>query len=327
MSVTLSTPPVADAAPTPLPSRFRTPRGGRGRGRSARATPYLMMVPAIVLFVAFFVIPLAYAVFLSFQTRSVAGGSAYGRREQVFAGLDNYAAALSNPELLASFGRLAVYGVVVVPLTLLLALAFALLLDHPRTTLASPSRIAILLPYAVPGVIASLLWGFLYLPSTTPFNAVTGIFGIPPTDFLGYPEVFGSLANIAIWGHVGFNMIIMFTALRAVPAEIYDSARVDGCSEWQIAWKIKIPLIAPALVLSGLFAFIGTLQVYSEPTILRTLTSSISSTFFPLMSIYRDAFHTDNVYGAAATSVVLAIGTLVVSLLVLKFFQRRAFTE
>lgn len=285
------------------------------------------MLPAVLLFLAFFVVPLVYAVFLSFQTRAVAGGGAYGRREQVFAGLDNYVDAFTNAELGASFGRLAIYGAFVVPVTLLLALTLALLLDHPRTRFVRSSRISILLPYAVPGVIASLLWGFLYLPSTTPFNALPTMLGLPPIDFLGFPEVFGSLANIAIWGHVGFNMIIMYTALRAVPAEIYDSARVDGCSEWMIAWKIKIPLIAPALVLSGLFAFIGTLQVYSEPTILRTLTSSISSTFFPLMQIYRDAFHTDNVYGAAATSVLLAVGTLVVSMLVLRFFQRRAFSE
>lgn len=319
--------PTANSAPRRVRSA-QQPSRRRARGsRSLRATPYLFMLPAIILFLAFFVVPLAYAVFLSMHTRSVVGGAAYGRREQVFAGLDNYAAALSNPELLASFGRLGIYGVVVVPLTLLLALTLALLLDHPRTRFVRSSRIGILLPYAVPGVIASLLWGFLYLPSTTPFNAVGEVLGLPATNFLGYPEVFGSLANIAIWGHVGFNMIIMYTALRSVPAEIYDSARVDGCNEWMIAVKIKIPLIAPALVLSGLFAFIGTLQVYSEPTILRTLTSSISSTFFPLMSIYRDAFHTDNVYGAAATSVLLAVGTLVLSLLVLKFFQRRAFTE
>ncbi len=95
-------------------------------------------------------------------------GGLIGRKVESFVGLENYRDALSDPELLASLGRLAIYGGIVVPTMLGLALLFALLLDSPVVRFARFSRIAIFLPYAVPGVIASLLWGFLYLPDAEP---------------------------------------------------------------------------------------------------------------------------------------------------------------
>jgi multiple sugar transport system permease protein len=119
-------------------------------------------------------------------------------------------------------------------------------------------------------------------------------------------------------------MIIIYTSLRGIPSEIYEAARIDGAGEWSIAWRIKIPLVAPALVLTGLFALIGTLQVYGEPTTLRPMTNEISQTWVPLMKIYRDAFVRDDLSLAAASSVVLAIGTLVVSVLLLRATQKRA---
>jgi multiple sugar transport system permease protein len=228
--------------------------------------------------------------------------------------------------MLAALGRLLRFGVVAVPLTLGLALLFALLLDVPRVRLARFSRIVIFLPYAVPGVIATLLWGFMYLPNTSPFNAALTAIGLPGVDFLN-SGIYGSLANIAVWAGVGFNMVVLFTALRSIPTEIYEAAKIDGANEWQIAWRIKIPLLAPALTLTLLFSLIATLQAYSEPTTLKSLSNSISSSFFPLMKIYRDAFGTDDVSGAAAASVVLALGTLLVSLGLMRMLQRRTFDD
>jgi len=122
-------------------------------------------------------------------------------------------------------------------------------------------------------------------------------------------------------------MIIIFTALRSVPTEIYEAARIDGANEFQIALRIKIPLVTPALVLTGMFSVIGTLQLYSEPATLRPMTSTISSTWVPLMKIYQEAFVNDNLGGAAAASVILAVGILLLSLLILRVFQRKMFGE
>ncbi|MBF8189650.1 sugar ABC transporter permease [Nonomuraea sp. K274] len=303
-----------------------TTAGRRTRLRAV-ATPWLFASPAIVLFVLFLIIPIGYAIYLSFRGFRVEGGGAFGRRVETFVGFDHYAAALSDPEYLAGLGRVLLYGVISIPSVLGLALLFALLLDTPRVRARGFARTAIFLPYAVPGVIASLLWGFMYLPSTSPVTYLARQLHAGPLDFFGFPVVYFSLANIALWSGVGFNMIIIFTSLRAIPTSVYEAARIDGASELQIAWRIKIPLVAPALVLTGLFSVIGTLQLYSEPATLRPMTTTISAVWVPLMKIYQEAFMNDNLGGAAAASIVLALGILVISLLLLRFFQRRTFGD
>lgn len=314
--------------PSTTPNLDKPVRPGRtSRNLRPRLAPWLFLAPALALFALFLLLPILYAVCLSFTSLKVVAGGAFGQRQLVFVWFDNYVSSLTDPELLSSLQRLAIFGVISVPVTLGGALVLALLLDLPGIRFGRMSRVAIFLPYAVPGVIATLLWGFLYLPSTSPFNYVTRALGWGNIDFLGLPGLYGSLANIAIWGGLGFNMIVMYTALRSVPSEIYEAARIDGASEWQIARLIKIPLMAPALILTTLFSLIATLQAYGEPQTLKTLTNTISGTWFPLMKVYRDAFGSDDVAGAAATSVVIAIGTLIVSLVLLRALQRPAFGD
>lgn len=301
-----------------------SPASQRPRGRKRRPiAPYLFTAPAVVFYLAFMLIPVGYAIWLSFQTYRVEGGGILGTRVQVFAGLKNYTAVFHDSELLAGFGRLLVYGVIAVPLTLGLALLFALLLDAPAVQAKTFARTSIFMPYAVPGVVAALMWGFMYLPATSPFSYVTSALGLGSIPFLQSPGLFGSIANIAIWGGTGFNMIIIYTSLRGIPAEIYEAARIDGASEVRIALRIKIPLVRPALLLTAVFALIGTLQLYGEPQTLRPFTNSILTTWAPLMAIYQSAFVTDNLPAAAAESTVLALGTIVVSAAVLWISNRR----
>lgn len=299
----------------------------RRRALQSPVAPWLFATPAIVLFVSFLVIPIVYAIYLSFQGHRVSGDGPYARQVETFIGFENYVSALTDPEFVAGIGRVAIYGVIAIPSVLGLALLFALLLDTPRVRARAFSRTAIFLPYAVPGVIASLLWGFLYLPGTSPLSQIAVQLGFGPINVLGYPALYFSLANIALWSGVGFNMIIIFTSLRAIPTEIYEAARIDGASELQIALQVKVPLVAPALVLTGLFSVIGTLQLYSEPATLRPIATTITSTWVPLMKIYQEAFAHNNLGGAAAASVVLAIVILGLSAVILGFFQRRTFGE
>ncbi len=295
------------------------------RRRRRVSAPYVFIAPALLLFLAFLAIPVVYALYLSVRGMRVEQGSLFGSRREVFVGLENYTQTLSEGEFWAGFGRLAAYGVIAIPLTLGLALCFALMLDHTGARGRRLSRAAIFLPYAVPGVIASLLWGFMYLPSTSPFSYLTEQAGMDTIPFLEGWNLYGSLANIAVWGGVGFNMLIIYTSLRAIPNEVYDAARIDGCTEWQLALRVKIPLVIPALVLTGLFSLVGTLQVYGEPTTLQPMTTEISGDWVPLMHIYDSGFVRDDLPMAAAGSVILAIGTFLVSLLLLQAAQRRAF--
>jgi multiple sugar transport system permease protein len=204
-----------------------------------------------------------------------------------------------------------------------LALLFALLLDSPRVRLGRFSRLAIFAPYAVPGVIASMMWGFIYLPGVSPIRELFSASGLTPPNFFGEQAIYFSIANISIWGSVGFNMVILYTALRGISGELYDAARVDGCREWQIAVHVKLPLLIPAVTLTGLFALVGTVQLFSEPKTLEPLGNAISTTWVPVMLVYRDAFISMNIYMGAATSMFIAGLTMTLTFILLKFTQRR----
>ncbi len=102
---------------------------------------------------------------------------------------------------------------------------------------------------------------------------------------------------------------------------------LDGASETQIAWRIKIPIVIPSLIMTFVFSLIATSQVFAEPTTLRPLSNAISTTWSPLMKVYRDAFVTDDLYGAAAMSIVIALATFVVSFGFLRLTQNRAFNQ
>ncbi|MFC5908938.1 carbohydrate ABC transporter permease [Streptacidiphilus monticola] len=294
----------------------------------ARLAPYAFIAPAVVLFTVLLAVPIGYAVYLSFREVHISGlGLGPGSRSEGWAGLGNYTAALSDHELLSSTGRVLLYGILLVPTMLGLALLFALLLDADRTRFRAFSRISIFLPYAIPGVIASLLWGFLYLPTISPGYFILHKLGMNGPDLLSGNGMLVAIANIAVWGGTGFNMIVIYTSLRSIPAELYEAARLDGASELQIALRIKVPMVLPSLVLTFFFSMIATLQVFNEPTTLRPLTNGISSTWSPLMKVYRDAFTQGDIYSASATSVVIAVVTLAVSFGFLKLVGRRGLGE
>ncbi|HUR08728.1 MAG TPA: sugar ABC transporter permease [Nonomuraea sp.] len=284
--------------------------------------PYLFLTPAVTLFALFLALPIGYTGYLSLRRTKVSGlGLGKGSKREIFVGLDNYVAAIGDGELWTGWLRVLGYAALVLVVMLGLALVFALMLDAARVRLARFARIAIFLPYAVPGVAASLMWGFLYLPSVSP---ISELFGVAP---LSQSAVVYSMANVAEWGGTGFNMLVLYTNLRAIPQDLYQAARIDGASELQIALRVKIPILAPAIILTTVFSIIATIQVFTEPTTLRPFTNTISSTWSPLMKIYRDAFVTGDLYSAAATAVVIAGISLVLSFGFLRVVKNRAFGE
>lgn len=284
------------------------PPGSVGRRRGS-SLPVILVLPAVILLLLFTFLPAIYALVLSFLQLKIGGGLlGQGTATEVFAGLSNYTATLGDPEFWRSIGRMLIIAGVGVPGTILLATLFALCLDAKRTRLVGLTRLAIFLPYAVPGVVASLLWGFLYLPATSPIG---GKF----IDYLGHGVFFG-VANVAVWGVVGFNMIILYTAVRGLSPELYEAAQLDGASELQIALRIKLPLIRPAIVMCTLFSVLGALQLFNEPTTLKPLTNAISSTWVPLMGVYTNAFVNNNIYQGAASAFVLIVMTVAATVLV-----------
>ena len=273
--------------------------------------------PFLLLYVIFYVVPIGYAIYQSFLTVKREG--TFGPATTVFGGFTQYIAVFQAGDFWASVLRVLLFGVVQVPVMLGLALLFALLLDSPLVKGKKFFRLAFFAPYAVPGVIAAIMWGFLYSPSLSPFSALTQ--SIP---FLGADLVLWSIANIVTWVYVGYNMLIIYSALLAIPTEIYEAAKIDGASNWAVAWQIKIPLVTPALILTAVFSIIGTLQLLAEPQTLRSFSTAINSTFTPNLAVYTTA-SVPNYSLAAAFSVVLALATFVLSFVFLKFTQWRAF--
>ncbi|AZC13288.1 sugar ABC transporter permease [Microbacterium sp. ABRD28] len=296
MTVTLAT-----------PERESATHNKKGRRRSAAARQnlvgWLFVGPFAVVFLALLVLPIGFAFYLSMFQSSLIGG-------ERFVLFDNYIKAFTDPSFLSGAWFVISFSLVLIPLQMAVSLAVALMLDIMTTRFARFSRLMIFMPYAIPTVIGALMWGFLYSSNFGPLAEIFGIFGATAPNFLSSNLIFYGLLNIVTWQWAGYYMIILYAALQGIDPTLYEAARIDGASQWQIVLRIKIPLIAPALLLILVFALIGTLQFFNEPKILQQLAAgAIPNDFTPNMYAYQQAFSlaNDN-YGSAIS---FALGAVV----------------
>ncbi|SEM05257.1 carbohydrate ABC transporter permease [Streptacidiphilus jiangxiensis] len=287
--------------------------------RRAR-TAALFLAPFLLLFVAMYAAPICYTVYQSLF-RMHRDGLGLSAPTQVFAGLSNYGTALADPAFRGSLLRVLLIGIVQVPVMLGLALGLALLLDARTTLFKRFFRLAFFLPYALPGVIGAIMWSYLVAPGLSPITAAAHHLGLH-LDLTSNAMLAPTIGNMLTWGWTGYNMLIIYSALQAIPAELSEAATMDGCSAWGIAWRIKIPLVRPALVLTTVFSIIGTAQLYNEPAILHNVAPNLSSTYTPIYAAY-DAVDANNFNAAATESVILALLAFVLSFGFLKLVQRR----
>lgn len=285
------------------------PRSRAMQWPGPRSAPILLLAPFLVLFACFLIVPLAYALVLSLFRDTLAGGTS-------FSGLQNYIDVLGDTNFWSGIAHMALFGLFQVPVMLALALAIAIMLDRGTIWFRNAFRLAFFVPYAVPSVVATLIWGYLYGPSFGPFTQAAHTLGIPAPDFLSSHWMLASLANVVTWEYVGYNMIILYSALQAVPAELSEAAVMDGASPWQIALRVKVPSIRGAIVLTLIFSVIGTLQLFNEPQLLHAISPSvIGDHYTPNVYAYALAF-TDQQYNySAAVSFVLGAVIAVISYL------------
>ena len=251
---------LTSAAPRVAPSRRRRSHTGN-RG-------YLFITPFIVAFVLLFLLPLGYAGYLSLFKDQLVGGT-------VFAGLDNYARALGDERLADGVLRVGLFFLIQVPVMLLISLVAALAIDSGLLRMARVFRLGIFLPYAVPSVVAALMWGYLYGPDFGPLAQLGERLGFSAPSLLTNTLMLPSLGNIVTWEFAGYNMIILYAALRTIPADRFEAAAVDGAGPWRIAWHIKIPAMRPALMLCLLFSVIGSFQLFAEPNLIQRLAPTV----------------------------------------------------
>lgn len=291
------------------------------RVRTAWA-PWVLLAPFLALFLLTFILPIVVAVGSSFT--KVTRQGVFGEKgvTSEFAWFANYAQALSNPNFIASIGRMLLFGVVQVTFMIALCTVLALLLESASARWPGMFRAVYFLPYGIPGVVATILWSFLYVPGLSPLVDLAGAFGLQ-VDFLGPDTVLWSIANIVTWTYTGYNMMIIIAQLKSIPTEVYEAAKVDGASPWRVARSIQLPLIKPALMLTTVFSIIGTLQLFAEPQVLQTVSPAIDSEYTPNLSAYTTAFAYNDYNVAAAQAVLIALVAFLLSFAFLRLTSSR----
>jgi len=270
---------------------------------AAFVTPFMIGLALLV------IAPIVYAIYLSLFRTQLIGGTA-------FVGLGNYVDLVQDPKFWSSFVRVLLFLVVQVPIMLALSLVAALALDSARLHGVRFFRIAIFLPYAVPGVVAALLWGFIYgnqFGLTAWVNSVLGWHLAP----LAPSWILGSIGNIVTWEFLGYNMLIFYSALRVISADLYEAAELDGAGAWRVIFSIKMPAIRGSIVIAVIFSIIGSFQLFNEPNLLHGLApNSINSYFTPNLYAYNLSFAGQQFNYSATVAIVMGIITGVISYVV-----------
>ena len=168
---------------------------------------WLFVGPFGIVFLAFLIAPLAYALYLSLFQKKLIGGTS-------FVLFDNYVKAFTDPSFLSGSWFVIRFSLVSIPLQIIIALAMALILDSVTTLFARFSRLMIFLPYAIPTVIGAVMWGFLYSRGFGPLTDIFGLFGATAPDFLSSDLIFYGLLNVVTWQWAGYYMIILYAALQ-----------------------------------------------------------------------------------------------------------------
>lgn len=264
------------------------------------------VLPFIVVFVMFLVIPLAYAVYTSFFTTRLIGGT-------VFSGFANYTQALTSGAFWTGMGRTILFAAIQVPIMIIIAAFFAAMFDLGVSRFGTFFRTVFFLPFAVPAVVATSMWGSMLQTNVGVFPKIFADLGLPNPNFFGPGHLLGVIVLIAIWEWTGFTIIILYTALRSVPRDVVESAVVDGAKLSRIVTRIKLPIIRPAIILVVIINVIGALQLFTEPYLLAPIAPNISSNYTPTLYMYNEAFSAQFYNFAAAIAVVLALVIIIIS--------------
>jgi multiple sugar transport system permease protein len=316
MTATIETPA---AAPAPATQRTR-PTETRVPGQ--RKAVAVLLAPFAALCLAVFVIPAAYAIYLSVFSQQHSG-LGFGNGRTVFVGLHNFVVVLTDPSFLRSIGVTFAYVVLFIPILVVGSLAFALLLDSGLARARQFAQTALFLPHAVPGIIASIIWLYLYTPGISPMLALLQDLDIQ-VDLLGQTLLIPSLVNIALWGGLGYNTVIFYTALQAVPRDVMEAAAVDGAGPIRTALRVKVPMVRASVVTVTMFTLVGSLQLFTEPKLFQQSTPLIGDRFTPNMYIFDAAFNRSNYGLASAASVLLLVLCCLLSYAVARYSSRGA---
>ncbi|MGH3375825.1 MAG: carbohydrate ABC transporter permease [Actinoallomurus sp.] len=292
------------SAETVGPSR---PRRGRREQHRHQGAALLFLLPYLLFLLAFAVVPLLYGAYMSLQ--KTGGGFT----------LDNWGAVLGDDRLTEAVAHVGVFLLAWLPSLALLVVATALTLHARRGRFGAVMRFVYYLPGAVTGAAAALLWLFMISPDMSPFGPLLRAVGIhSATDAIAGSDLPFVLAVMSLAIHAGGWIVVLYGALVVLPDDLIEAAALDGCSAWQLAWRIKLPLIRRWVIFMLITCFAVGSQVFVEPEVMSTgAPGAISPTWsVNQLAYYYATQELDFGKASALSLLLLAAGTLAAFLLV-----------
>ena len=223
--------------------------------RVNRLTPYMFMAPAAVIMAIALLYPLGYMIWGSF--RAWDPSQTIGEAE--FVGLKNYITLWNDPNFRESLSVTLRFAFFVVTFEMIIGVGLALLLDRDIRGM-SMLRTMFILPMMIAPVVVGLMWRYMYHPTVGTFNRTLDSLGLPKIDWLGQ-HALTSVIIADIWQWTPFIFILSLAALQSLPRSALEAARIDGATGWQQIWHIKLPLMMPVLIVTGLLRLIDAFKV------------------------------------------------------------------
>lgn len=276
---------------------------------------YLFLSPAFIGLALFVLGPMLYAFGLSFFRWDLI------RPNARFVGLDNYAAVLSAADFWAALRVTAVYTLGTVPPAMALGLGLAVLLNR-RLPLRGLLRTLYFLPSITSIVAVSIVWAWIFHPDFGLLNAALNAVGLGSRRWLSSPqEALPALMLVAVWRHVGYDMVIFLAGLQAIPTDLLEAASIDGAGAWERFRHVVWPLLAPITLFIAIVSTIESFQVFGSVEAL-TQGGPAGSTTVLLYHLYEVAFVRFEMGRAAAIAFVLFAVILALTALQLRLGRR-----
>lgn len=285
--------------------------------RRERLVSALFLAPAVAFLALTSVYPLLYSLWLSFHSWNMT----IPNSRAVWVGPANYQQLVETPAFLNSLRVTLVFVVSAVTVEMVLGMGLALLATSGMRAMGVV-RTVMLFPLMIAPVIAGVLWRTLFHPTYGVVNALLGLLGVPPQEWLGSPsQALPAVITVEIWQNLPVVAFILAAGIQSLPVDLYKAAHVDGASRWQIFWRITLPLLKPVILVLLLLRIMDAFKVFD---IVFTMTYGGPGQTTELLSmlIYKTGLRFFQIGQASAMSWVFLIGIFVLSLFFIRRLQR-----
>jgi multiple sugar transport system permease protein len=287
---------------------------------NSQRAAWLFLTPALLVLGVFFLLPVIAALGLSLTDYDLYALADI--RNLRFVALGNYWELLQRPLFWSALGHTVYFVAVGVPLSMGASLGAALLLNSPLARCKPFFRTALFAPVVTTVVAVALIWRYLFNTKYGMANHVLGLIGIHPVDWLGDPHwAMPTIILFAVWKNFGYNMIIFLAGLQAIPADLYEAARIDGASLLQQFRHITLPMLRPTLLMVSILTVSGYFQLFAEPYVM-TEGGPLQSTTSVLYLMYEEGFKWWNLGSASAVAFLLFVIMFGVTALMLRLSRR-----